>query len=436
MRRGVQLIDRHRLGPQSGVLIAVGGLALFFVFVAMLTASGWLSVRLEPVGIVFGALILLNLVLAPSAPRWATWRPAAALYESLHAVALTVVLHFMGGPALGLFLIVYAFLVLHTEILRPGASAFVTANVCACCYGGLAIVYRVSSEQELAFVAFAFLSLNFLALYVHHHHAQLVNLADGLHDMVREKTAALTRVNAELAAKATSLEREREDHRAFVFTVTHDLKAPVSSLLLGTEGLLRDGTLPLDERPRVELERLSSLAERTENMLRDLLDVFRITSTPEPATVVDLRTVAERARDTVRSQIAERGIDVRVAALPTVVGQPEKLWHVFANLLTNAVAAVPVGTGVVDVSGDDLGDRVVVRVADNGVGIPRAYHRAIFDLFRQVPANGHGAQQGTGIGLAIVKRIVEEHGGTVAVESQPGEGSVFVIELPYRRADA
>jgi len=320
--------------------------------------------------------------------------------------------------------------------------------VCAACYGALALLYRaggvarvpvwhfaLSPVQEASFVAFAFLALNFLALYVHHHHAQLRALADRLHDMVREQTAELTRVNAELAAKATSLEREREEHRSFVYTVTHDLKAPVNSLLLGTDDLLRAVAGSLAPEHRVELHRLSALAERTDDMLRDLLDVFRITATPEAVARVDLRHVVDHVVETLRPRIAERGVTVRVGPLPPVAGQREKLWHVLTNLLTNAIAAVPAGAGVIEVVADDLGERVRLRVRDNGVGIPRAYQRAVFDLFRQVPTtNADGARpSGTGIGLAIVKRIVEAHGGTVGVESEPGVGSVFTIELPAAR---
>src|SRR5262245_22605804 len=103
-------------GPQAGVLVAVGGLSLFFALVVGIEAVGWVNFELPPVVAIFAGLVLLNLGVAPSAARWASWRHAAVLYEAVHAVALTLVLHLLGGPGLGLFLVVYAFLVVHTEI--------------------------------------------------------------------------------------------------------------------------------------------------------------------------------------------------------------------------------------------------------------------------------------------------------------------------------
>jgi signal transduction histidine kinase len=112
-----------------------------------------------------------------------------------------------------------------------------------------------------------------------------------------------------------------------------------------------------------------------------------------------------------------------------VPGQATKLRHVVANLVGNAITFVPAGAGQVGVSATRDGGFVVLTVRDNGVGIPRQYHGAIFEMFRREP-NGNGDHAGSGMGLAIVKRIVEAHGGQVSVESAPGMGSVFSVRLP------
>jgi len=113
--------------------------------------------------------------------------------------------------------------------------------------------------------------------------------------------------------------------------------------------------------------------------------------------------------------------------LPVISGQATKLRHVVANLIGNAIRFVPSGTGAIGVSATREGASVVLSVRDNGVGIPAEYHDAIFEMFRRVP---DGDEAGSGMGLAIVKRIVEAHGGQVWVESTPGAGSVFRVRLP------
>jgi len=131
-------------------------------------------------------------------------------------------------------------------------------------------------------------------------------------------------------------------------------------------------------------------------------------------------------------QIAARQVQLDLATpLPAVPGQATKLRHLIANLLANAIRFVPPATGRIAISAMNEGESVVLSVRDNGIGIPADYHRAIFQMFRRVPdANGDGG--GSGMGLAIVKRILEAHGGAVWVESAVGAGSVFRVRLPAR----
>jgi signal transduction histidine kinase len=169
-------------------------------------------------------------------------------------------------------------------------------------------------------------------------------------------------------------------------------------------------------------------------MIRDLLSLFRITSSPEHPAEVDLYALARQAVDDLRPQIGAKDARLEVEPLPTVWGQPRKLSHVFANVLENAVKYVPTGTGRIHVDARIENGAAIVCVRDNGVGIAPEYQARIFDVFGRVPdreqqVDGRSVG-GSGVGLAIAKEIVAAHGGHIWVESAPGAGSAFFLRLP------
>src|SRR2546427_2150993 len=341
---------------RSATLIGAAGLATFFAVVAV-TRDIFLF-DLGKVAWLFSGLILLNLGLAATAPRWAPWRWAIYAYEAFQVIVLSVILHRLGGLMMGILLITYAFPVIHGEMLRSDSSVFITANLCAACYAVMARVESrsllevgVETPQQIAFVAIAFLTLNFLALYANRYGHQLRNLARHLQEKVAERTTELTAVNAELAAKARALEAKQDELRNFVYTVTHDLKSPLSAILLNADLLLQRDGAGLGAESREDLERIVRLAGGTEDMIRDLLELFRITSRPEALAWVELDVLVARALETLGPQIAAKGVRVAVGPLPRVWGQSRKLGHVLGNLLGNAVKYVPARGGEITVSG-------------------------------------------------------------------------------------
>jgi signal transduction histidine kinase len=230
-----------------------------------------------------------------------------------------------------------------------------------------------------------------------------------------------------LDERRAALERKRREMEHFTYTVAHDLKVPLSGIVVAADRML---DAELADPVRADLKRIVRLAGTTQQMTVDLLGMVRIVSEPEPVETVDLGAVTEQALEALQPHIAARAIVVDVAApLPVVPGQANKLRHVVGNLVGNAIRFVPPETGRVGVSATRDGAWVVLTVRDNGVGIPAQYHQAIFEMFQRVP-NGDGGHAGSGMGLAIVKRIVETHGGEVWVESTPGVGSVFQVRLP------
>ncbi len=427
------------------MLMGAAGLATYLVCVWVTRrAFGFDTTAATPL---LAGMIVLNLGLATTAARWTRWRWAGSAYGSLHAVLLTVVLHFLGGARMSILICSYVFPVFHAAMLGADAAAFVTANVALLGYGVLALaegggwlitngflVGGIEPGQELLFIFYTGALLNFVALYASRYGHQLRHQAQELQERVAERTAALTCVNRELARKARALEDKQEEVRSFVYTVTHDLKSPLSAILLTADLLVQNEGERLSPAGREDLERIVELAGRTEDMIRDLLGLFRITSEPESPGWVDLRELTAQALETLRPQITAKGVHVEVADLPVVWGQARKLSNVVTNLLSNATKYVPRGRGEVRVTGGLENGHATYTVVDNGIGIAEAYHKGIFELFVRVPAPEQevdgAAVGGTGVGLAIVKRIVEAHGGTVTVDSQPGAGSRFTVRLP------
>jgi signal transduction histidine kinase len=425
---------------RTAALIAAAGLATYLAFVAA-TRNVFLF-NLADVAPIFSGIIVFNLCLATTARIWAPWRWFTYLYQVVQVVLCAVILYRLGGVMMGPLLITYAFPVILAEMFD--SSVFAIANVCALSYAGLAWVQSkdlsevgINIDQQIGFVVFAFAVFNFLALYTNRYGYQLRNLARHLQEKVAERTVELTAMNREIGAKARALEEKQDELKDFVYTVTHDLKSPLSAILLTADLLLQRDGRTLGAESREDLERIVRLAGGTEDMIRDLLELFKITSLPEAPTWVELGTLVDRALETLRPQIAAKGVRVDVASLPRVWGEPRKLAHVVTNLLSNALKYVAAGRGQVEVSGALDDGSVFLSVRDNGIGISAAYQRGIFDLFGRVPGQEQVVDGetvgGTGVGLAIVKRIVEGHRGTVSVESEPGAGSRFTVRLPAGR---
>jgi signal transduction histidine kinase len=260
------------------------------------------------------------------------------------------------------------------------------------------------------------LSLALEAQYVRSRQAEqaLQTYQQHLEHVVQERTAALEDRTAEL---------ER-----FIYTVSHDLKSPLITIQ-GFLGLLEQDTLRGDrERMYTYMTYIRAAATTMQHLLDELLALSRIGRVIQPPTVIALRELAHEAVMLVGGQIAARGVQVHIAPdLPDVLGDRPRLLAVLQNLVDNAVKFM----GTQPAPRIDIGVRHdaaerVYYVRDNGVGIDPQYHEQVFGLFERLGTEGDG----TGIGLALVKRIIEVHGGRIWVESAgQGGGSTFCFTL-------
>jgi NtrC-family two-component system sensor histidine kinase KinB len=172
-------------------------------------------------------------------------------------------------------------------------------------------------------------------------------------------------------------------------------------------------------------------ATRLDQLMRELLDLSKIEAgdTSPDRTRVPAFSLAKVAAESVRTQANARGVRLDIDTpqeLPPVYADRQQVQRVIVNLLTNAIRATPAG-GAITVRAQRRGGEVAFSVTDTGAGIPREYLSRIFEPFVQVPNAAPGA---SGLGLTIARRIVEAHGGNVAVQSEPGRGSTFTFTIP------
>jgi len=226
----------------------------------------------------------------------------------------------------------------------------------------------------------------------------------------------------------------------FFALVSHELRTPLTSISGYLEILLEEDEEPLsDHQRRHFLGVIDRNARRLERLVGDLLFVARLEEGRlrlEPAPV-DLRRLAAEAIEVAAPMAEHRGITLRLACepLPLFLGDPGRLGQSLDNLLSNALKFTPEG-GRVDVAIGRRGDRALVEVSDSGLGIPHAEQGRLFERFFRSSTATDRAIPGVGLGLTIVKAIVEGHGGAITVESEEGRGATFRLELPLTPADS
>jgi signal transduction histidine kinase/DNA-binding response OmpR family regulator len=251
--------------------------------------------------------------------------------------------------------------------------------------------------------------------------------------------AALSRLNRELRATAEELRAASHAKDDFLAMVSHELRTPLHAML-GWLRILRGGAVA-PERRAVAIETIERNARNQAQLVEDLLDVSRIIAGKLrlDAQPVDLAQVVAAAIESVRPAANARSIrldpELDVASAP-LVGDPMRLQQVAWNLLSNAIKFTPLG-GRVRVTLARVPEHVELTVADTGVGIDPAALPHVFERFRQAESGSARAHQGLGLGLSIVRHLVELHGGTVTARSEGlGLGATFSVRLPLSAAHA
>ena len=217
----------------------------------------------------------------------------------------------------------------------------------------------------------------------------------------------------------------------FASVASHDLQEPLRKIQAFGDRL---GTLygeALGEQGLDYLQRMRAAAGRMQTLINDLLAFSRVTTKAQPFVPTDLNLLVAQVLDDLETRIEEKGARVEVESLPTIDADPMQLRQLVQNLLSNALkfARPEVQPHIrlwADV--DENEGLMHLHVQDNGIGFDEKYLDRIFQVFQRL--HGRGTYEGTGIGLAICRKIAERHQGTLTARSQPGEGSVFIASLP------
>ena len=251
----------------------------------------------------------------------------------------------------------------------------------------------------------------------------------------KEADREVARLNEGIRSRTDELEAANKELEAFSYSVSHDLRAPLRHIDGFTDLLIRQAGSNLDETARRYLDLIASSAKEMGQLIDDLLSFSRMSRTQMQNTVVDLGRLVTEVRGGLATEMDGREIQWQVHRLPTIRGDARMLRLVFQNLLANAVKYTGHSASArIEVGARDSEDEVVLFVRDNGVGFDMAYAHKLFGVFQRLHSDEEF--EGTGIGLATVRRVIHRHGGRTWAEGAVDCGATFYVALPRASAIA
>ena len=334
------------------------------------------------------------------------------------AIGLTVVI-FLGDVLTPVSMAIWAFYIVPFFLLTFAARRFV---------GGAVVVYAVLILISILFTPAGTISIAEIAIDRVMFIVSLCVVAALLATVQRQRADLIVENERRRRAENEVLARN-EDLQHFAYVASHDLQEPLRSIISFSQLLERRYRGELDADADDYIGFIVEGGTRMQCLIRDLLAYSRVgtaTQTPAPTDAGEVVADVVRSLDLLIREASGR---VSTGPLPTVVADRMQLQQVFSNLIGNAIKYRRPGVPPeVRVSARREGAFWEFSVADNGIGIAAEHRDRIFEMFRRL--HTHDEYDGTGIGLAVVKKIVERHGGTVRVESTPGDGSTFFFTMP------
>ncbi len=267
---------------------------------------------------------------------------------------------------------------------------------------------------------------------------QLAEAFDHMADQLVKREAERDHNEATLHEYAGNLERTNQELRDFTNIASHDLQEPLRKIQTFGELLIERCAPNLDEQGVDYVHRMQGAAQRMQSLVGELLTYSRVTSKARPFSRVDLNQVARQVLADLDYQIDQKNADVKVTELPVVEADPVQMTQLLQNLIGNALKfhrkdQSPVVRVFMTraVNGQNSNGMCEIRVSDQGIGFDERYLERIFQPFQRLHAREEF--EGTGMGLAICRKIVDRHGGTITATSTPGSGSTFIIQLPLNQ---
>lgn len=274
--------------------------------------------------------------------------------------------------------------------------------------------------------------------------------AETLERMVQDRTAALvdeiedrTRAEQQARAVAVELERSNRELQEFAYVASHDLQEPLRKIQAFGDRLRTRFRHELPETGQEYIDRMYSSASRMRRLIDDLLNYSRVTTQALPFRLVALDTLVQEVISDLDELITQSQATINCCVLPTLEADPTQMRQLFQNLVVNAIKFHRPEVGpVIDIIGEPVDVRLPgtnhamvaasrISIRDNGIGFDEKYLGRIFQVFQRL--HGRNEFEGSGVGLAICRKIVERHHGTITAHSRPGEGATFVVTLPIRQ---
>lgn len=243
-----------------------------------------------------------------------------------------------------------------------------------------------------------------------------------------------------LAAYASELERSNRELEDFANIAAHDLQEPLRKVQAFSDRIVTKYHTVLDDQGRDYLDRMQHAAARMQALINDLLSFSRVTTKAQPYAPVDLTNVAQEVLSDLETHIDDVEAQVTLSELPAIDADGLQMRQLLQNLISNALKFHKPGQPPhVTIKGKLLNDEkqsnglCQISVADNGIGFDEKYLDRIFTVFQRL--HGRNEYEGTGIGLAVCRKIVERHGGTLTATSSPGQGATFTAILPVKQVN-
>ncbi|OAN45071.1 histidine kinase [Chloroflexus islandicus] len=250
---------------------------------------------------------------------------------------------------------------------------------------------------------------------------------------VAERTAELSRANAELARAV----RTKDE---FLANMSHELRTPLNAILALSESLLEELRGPLNERQQAAVRAIEASGRHLLALINDVLDLAKIEAGRMDISkeVVAVSDLCEASLTLVKEQAHKKQIRLSLSIdnpQTRFLADPRRIKQILVNLLSNAVKFTPDGGSVeLQVTTDAAQGTIAFTVSDTGIGIAPEQMQSLFQPFVQLDSSLSRQHEGSGLGLALVRRLADLHGGSVSVTSEPGKGSIFTVTLPYQPA--
>jgi light-regulated signal transduction histidine kinase (bacteriophytochrome) len=245
---------------------------------------------------------------------------------------------------------------------------------------------------------------------------------------LKQSEQQLQELNQVLEKRAAELMTSNRELERFAYVASHDLQEPLRMVSSFLQLLDRQYSVGLDEKAREYINFAVGGAERMKRLILDLLSYSRVGTVNEPFQLVDMNALVKNVVQIFESRFEKEQVTLKIDHLPTIQGNTTQLQQLMQNLIGNALKYKSDNPPVVEVGCTEEANRFIFFVKDNGIGINPRYFEKIFVVFQRLhPIDNYS---GTGIGLAICKKIVERHHGEIWVSSEEGKGSTFYFSLP------